>query len=235
MPLFFRLLVVFLFLMLFACSDNITSNTVQQPLIADDYPVIDYKLERSPKINREGVGIDFIHPQDKADTAFLSSGRSFEADIIFYNVMVYYSGPTGDSISEGCPGILLSTADSTLAQAIQIGKGVDFFTQYTTIEPETIQSLKKDPVLDFEALHAGKQSIARDTLLKAYETLVIGNLFRASILEIPETSSEADEQPVFLIQTHEGAYVKFMVTQFKGDGADKLKTLVRWQVLLQNS
>ena len=71
----------------------------------------------------------------------------------------------------------------------------------------------------------------RDLVMAAYDVCVIGNKFRTRVLEIPEGSEEKDLQPVFLVKTLEGGYVKFMVKQFKGDGADKQKTIVQWQVM----
>lgn len=209
-----------------------SSSSLAQYLEAEGNPTLDYKLERNAKVNRQGVGIDFVHAASTLDTAFLSDTRAFESDLIFYNVMVYYKGTTGDSVSEGCPAILMYTAKTGSVAATPVGKGTDFFTSYTRISPAEISALQSDPVVDFAALHYDSESIHRDTLMNVYSTLTIGNKFRATVLEIPEGSTEQAEQPVFLVRTREGAYAKFMVTQFQGAGADKQKTLVRWQVMV---
>ncbi|HSQ41219.1 MAG TPA: hypothetical protein VLM37_02945 [Fibrobacteraceae bacterium] len=208
------------------------SSTSTGNLQAEENETLDYALERSPKINRQGIGIDFIHDSTTLDTAFLDSGRDYSYDLVLYNVMVYYIGDTGDSTSEGCPAILMYTSDSVSVAAYQVGKGTDFFDSYTTITAEEIDSLKTDPVVDFDSLHYGAESIEKDTLMNAYSQLVIGNKFRATVLEIPDGSTEQEEQPVFLVKTREGGYAKFMVYQFQGSGDDKQKTLVRWQVLV---
>ena len=209
-----------------------SSSSAPSPIVAESHPAVNYKLERSPKVNRQGVGLDLIHGESTLDTAFLSAGRSFDSDLIFYNVMVYYKSENGDSTSEGSPAILMYTAETGSVAAVQIGKGTTAFDAYNLILPEQIAALQSDPVVDFAALHYGMESIQRDTLMSTYAQLVIGNKFRASVLVIPDGSTEQAEQPVFLVRTREGGYAKFMVTQFQGDGADKQKTLVRWQVLV---
>jgi len=216
-----------------ASSSSAVAPEIDLPdtIYAQGNATLEYKLEREAKINRQGIGLDFVHESTGLDTAFMTTDRVFTWDLMFYNVMVYYRGPTGDSLSEGCPGFLLYNTGSDSVLATQVGKGLTFFESYNTILPAQIQSLHGDPQVDFTALHYGNASIQRDTLMNAYSTLVIGNSFRASVLSIPEGSTEQAEQPVFLVRTREGAYAKFMVKQFQGEGADKKKTVILWQVL----
>ena len=220
------LLGLFAFLMVMACSK---SDNGVGPVTAGDYPLVTYALERSPKINRLGAGMDFIHESSSPDTSYFgaSTDEAFVADAVFYNLMAYYTDENGDVQSEGCPAILL---DSDV-KALEVGAGTTYFDEFTVITEDMIDDLTSEEVIDFEACRNADGLYDRDLVMAAYESCIIGNKFRGRVLVAPEGTSEQAVQPVFLIQTVEKGYVKFMVKQFKGDGADKQKTIVQWQVM----
>lgn len=213
-------------LLVFSCSEE---NKIADPAPATVFPVKIYALERSPKINRMGAAMDFIHDETTSDTLYLhdEADSEFSPDAVFYNLMVYFEDDKGDIQSEGCPAILLASG----VKALEVGAGVEFFTNFDAITGELIASLEPDVAVDFEACKNDSGFYDRELVMAAYDQCVIGNKFRSRVLEAPDDAEEQDVQPVFLIQTLEGGYVKFMVKQFKGDGADKQKTIVQWQVL----
>ena len=219
--------IMLILMALIACSKS--EKTLTGPIEAGDYPAITVALERSPKINRSGAGMDFIHDASLSDTTYLSAStpESFVADVIFYNLMVYFTDDKGDVQSEGCPAMLLHEE----AKAIEVGAGVDFFAEFDVITPNMIDLLDYDVPVDFEACKNDSGLYDRTLILAAFDQCVIGNKFRGRILEAPDTETEQDIQQVFLVETVEGGYVKFMVKQFKGTGADKQKTIVQWQVM----
>ena len=210
----------------FACSKD---NNIADPVVQGDYTLKVYALERSPKINRTGAGMDFVHDADLPDTTYYgpNTPEDFKADAMFYNLMVYFTDENGDTQSEGSPAILLEGT----AMAALVGTGIDFFTEFSDVTPDMINNLASDASNDLSLCKNSDGLYDRDLVLATYEQCVIGNKFRGRLIVIPEGGSEQDVQPVFLIKTSEGSYVKFMVKQFKGDGADKQKTIVQWQLI----
>ena len=214
-------------LIIASCSKE---HNIFDPIQAGDYPLVSYALERSPKINRIGAGMDFIHGESSADTTYFGSSVSdkFAADAVFFNLMAYYTDENGDLQSEGCPAILLD-AD---AKALEVGAGISFFESFREITEDMVKSLVSDVPVNFDSCKVNDR-YNRDLVMAAYDLCVIGNKFRGRVLDAPEGTAEQDAQPVFLIKTLEGGYVKFMVKQFKGNGADKQKTIVQWQVMAE--
>jgi hypothetical protein len=209
-----------------------------KPKIADSFDTYDlkeYKAERSPKINRLGYAMDMVHDSTSQDTLYLKGSDTFQYDLLFYNQMVYYTNTSGDVVSEGCPVIYLyidSLDISKSVSACQVGSGTAFFDSYTAVLTSDIAKLANDPILNM-ADYTVNDKVQKDLLMAAYETLAIGNKFRATILLIPNGQTEEEVQPVFLVKTREGLYAKFMVTAFQGTGVDKQKTAVKWQVFQQ--
>ncbi len=216
----------FILILVSSCTKD---NQIFNPVTAGDYPLKIYGLERSPKINRQGAGMDFIHGETVSDTTYLSDTThpDFVSDAIFFNLMVYFTDDKGDVQSEGSPAILLGSG----VKAWEAGAGVDFFDSFETITESMIDHLKSDVPVVLEACKNDSGFYDRTLIMAAWDGCVIGNKFRGRVLEAPEGSEEQDVQPVFLIQTTEGGYVKFMVKQFKGNGADKQKTIVQWQIM----
>ena len=210
-----------------SCSKD---NQIFNPIQAGEYPGVRYALERSPKINRQGAGMDFIHGDASPDTSYFGSFVSpdFRADAVFFNLMVYFEDENGDIQSEGSPAILLDEN----ASAVEVGTGVDFFESFQEITEDMIDGLTADAEVHFDSCRTDGK-FDRELIMAAYDECVIGNKFRGRILDAPADADEEDLQPVFLIETTEGGYVKFMVLRFKGSGADKQKTIVQWQVMAE--
>ncbi len=200
-------------------------------LISGNYPLKQYALERDPKVNVWGAGMDFIHDETALDDTdldyeYLTEDDDFPYDITFKIVKVYYKDNKGDTHSEGCPAMLLGNG----VTACCVGYGVDFFTDFDTLTNEQ-SNLISEPEVDYEQCKNNDGLYDRDLLDATLESCVIGQRFRASVLEIPEDKTEQEIQPVFLIRTSEGGLVKFMVKQFKGDKPNDKQTIVMWQVI----
>ncbi len=200
-------------------------------IVQGDYPVKEYYLERNPSVNPWGAGMDFIHAEcslssTDLDYLYLSPDTTNAYDILFYTVKAYYTDDNGDTQSEGCPAMLLS--DETMA--CKVGEGIDFFNAFTVVTETMIDSLVSDPEVDYEACKVDGV-YDRTLLFAAIDQCVIGRSFRSNVLVVPDGKTEEEVQPVYLVQTTEGGYVKFMVRQFKGDTPNEKQTLVRWQVI----
>jgi hypothetical protein len=162
------------------------------------------------------------------DYAYLTESDDFPMDLMFYIVKAYYYTDNGDLKSEGCPAIILSS----VTRACQLGEGVAFFDSLTQISGQMLSQLTQDPEINydqFKDLTTGFYD--REALFSALDSCVIGQSFRSSVLEVPEEMTEKEVQPVYLVETEEGAYVKFMVVEFKPDKPKDKQTLVRWQVI----
>jgi|GEM_PF-1339744 len=197
-----------------------------------DYPVKEYYLERNPSVNPWGAGMDFIHSEcDLTDTdldyLYLSPDTTNQYDIKFYTVKAYYTDDKGDTQSEGCPAMLLGEG----VTAFKAGAGIDFFDSLTVVTEEMIASLAPEPEVDYEACKNTDGNYDRTLLFTALDQCVIGRSFRSNVLVVPEGKTEQQVQPVYLVKTSEGGYVKFMVKQFQGDAPKEKQTLVRWQVI----
>ena len=200
---------------------------------ADTYDLKEYKAMRSPSVNKEGYGMDFVHDSIMVDTFYMDGVTPFEYDLLFYNQMVYYKNASGEVQSEGCPVIFLykDTLDvSNSVKACQVGEGIDYFNSFTYVSPFQEAELSADPDIDLEACTDSTGKPQKGLVMEAYTMLIIGNKFRTSVLEIPEDKTEEEVQPVFLVKTREGLFAKFMVTAYQGIGADKQKTTIMWQV-----
>jgi hypothetical protein len=115
--------------------------------------------------------------------------------------------------------------------ACELGAGVNYFDSLTVVTEEMIASLVSEPEVDYEACKNTDGYFDRTLLFEALDQCVIGRSFRSNVLVVPEDKTEQEVQPVYLVKTGEGGYVKFMVKQFKGDAPQEKQTLVRWQVI----
>jgi len=218
----------FLILLVSCDKDNETLVITQ-----GDYPVKEYYLERNPKVNVWGAGIDLVHDECQLaetdlDYKYMESEDEFTYDIKFYIVKSYYYDTNGDLQNEGCPAMLLSTE----TEACKLGEGVDYFDSLTTITEEMIAQLLTDPVINYEDYKDESTGFyERDSLFAALDKCVIGQSFRSNILVIPDGKTEQEVQAVYLVKTREGAYAKFMVKQFKPAKPRQKQSLVRWQVI----
>ena len=219
---------VFLF-MLTACETEDKPKIITQ----GDYSVKEYFLERDPKVNVWGAGIDFIHTEcdlesTELDYEYMTEEDSFGYDIKFYTVKAYYYANNGDLKNEGCPAILLSPD----VKACKLGAGVSFFDSLSVITEEMTTQLCYDHEINYGVYKDESTGFYdREALSIALDSCIIGQSFRGNVLEIPDGKTEEEVQPVYLIETDEKGYVKFMVKQFKGDKPNEKKTLVRWQVI----
>ncbi len=225
-------LIILTLLSIFVIScDN--DDETPSSIVQGDYPVKEYYIERDPSVNIWGAGMDLIHSEcaledTELDTTYLEEEDDFEYDLKFYVVKAYSYNGNGDLTSEGCPAILLASD----VRAVQIGAGVSFFEDYDTITAETLTQLEYDFAINYDDyINDSTGFYMQDDLYAALDSCIIGQSFRSNILEIPEGSTEEEEQPVYLIETPEGGYAKFMVKQFKGDGAYKKQSLIMWQVI----
>jgi hypothetical protein len=173
---------------------------------------------------------------------------AFNYDLLFYNEFAYAQNYAGDYNGSGYPVIFMYTDpqnDNNSTKAVMVGQGVTFFNNFTadSITAARIAGLEADPLIDLASyrteLHTSTVDgsvMLQSTIAPIYKQLVIGNKFRPTIggvFTISDASDEAQEdlQPVFLIKTREGFYAKFMVTRFKGVGADTQKLTLQWQAI----
>lgn len=214
------------------------------------YELKTYKVERHPTLVRHGFGMDIYHQGDAIlDTLYLKSdSSSFQYDLLFWNEMAYTPLSTGDYTSVGYPVIFMYTdtinPDKSV-KAVMVGQGITYFNSFTaySITPTRIASLKADPYIDLSKYRTEVHTSTVDgsillesTAESLYSTLVIGNKFRPNIGGVFNMTDVSDEtqinyQPVFLVKTREGLYAKFMVTRFKGVGADVQKMTLQWQAI----
>lgn len=213
----------------------ISCESDEDPIVIQqgDYPLKEYYFERDPKVNVWGAGMDFVHEEcqlteTELDYQYMESEDDFTYDINFYIVKAYYYDTNGDLQSEGCPAMLLSPD----TKACKLGEGVEFFDSLLTITEEMTDELTVDPVIDYELYKDDSTGFYDSELLYAdLEECTIGQSFRTNILEIPEDGTEQDVQAVYLIETIEGAYVKFMVKEYKPAAPNQKQSLIRWQVI----
>ena len=172
----------------------------------------------------------------------------FKYDLLFYNEFAYSQNYAGDYNGTGYPVIFMYTNpenESDCTRAAMVGIGIEFFESFTadSITSERIGALSTDPLINLLSLRTELHTetvegsiMLRDSVDDLYASLTIGNKFRPSIGDVI-TGIDADDetqinyQPVFLIRTREGLYAKFMVTRFKGVGADTQKLTLQWQAL----
>ncbi len=220
---------IFLISVLSSCEEDNTVKTIVQ----GDYPVKEYYLERNPSTNPWGAGMDFVHSECKSsetslDYAYMEETDDFPYDIKFYTVKAYYYDENDDLKNEGCPAMLLSSE----TQGCNIGEGLDFFTSLTTVTEDMIDQLVYEDQIDYSDFKNETTGFyEREDLFAALDKCVIGRDFRSNVLEVPDGMTEEEVQPVYLIKTSEGSYVKFMVRTFKPAKPNEKQTLVHWQVI----
>ena len=212
-----------------ACENEDETKTI----IQGDYPVKEYYLQRDPRVNTWGAGMDFVHCECKStetelDYEYLEETTDFPFDIKFYIVKAYYYDENGDLQNEGCPAMLLSSE----TQGCQIGVGLEFFNSLTTVTEEMLDLLTTEPTIDY-SLYKDEATgfYERESLFAAIDQCIIGRSFRSGVLEVPDDMTEEEVQPVYLIKTAEDAYVKFMVKTYKPAKPNEKQTIVHWQVI----
>lgn len=201
-------------------------------IVQGNYPVKEYYLERNPNTNPWGAAMDFIHDEctlteTALDFLYLSPDTTSSYDIKLYTVKAYFTDENGDTQSEGCPAMLLGTGVS----ACKVGAGIAFFDSLTLVSDDILDRLTTEPGVDYEACKNSSGNYERELLYAAIDQCIIGRSFRTRVLDIPVDMTEQEVQPVFLVKTAEGGYVKFMVKQFQGDPPREKQLLVRWQVI----
>ncbi len=223
--------VIITLLILSSCTKEEEETTIQQ----GDYPVKEYYLERDPKVNVWGAGMDFVNDsctfeETTLDYEYLTEDNDFPLDVKFYTVKAYYYDDQGDLQSEGCPAMLISQD----AKGCKVGAGVDFFDSLTVVTEDMVAELEVDHKVNYSNYIDDETGYYdRTSLFASIDSCIIGRCFRSNVLEIPDDKTEEEVQPVFLIETTEGGYAKFMVKQFKGDAPNQKQTLVRWQVITE--
>ncbi|MFT3739331.1 MAG: hypothetical protein QM786_11280 [Breznakibacter sp.] len=178
----------------------------------------------------------------------LADSVNFEYDLLFFNEFAYSQNYAGDYNGTGYPVIFMythPTDDSKSAKAAMIGFGIDSFNGFTadSITPVRLALLTADPLIDLPSLRTelNTSTVNGTVMLTAsvadiYPALSIGNKFRPNVggvFTVPDVDDEGqiNYQPVFLVRTREGFYAKFMVTRFKGTGADTQKLTLIWQAI----
>jgi hypothetical protein len=226
-----RLLFLFLVAALWACNKK--DDEIEIPTSGDTYEVKNYKIIRHPPILRLGCGMDFVHDSTTRDTFYFDGVKNYAYDVMLYNQMAYYQNSTGDWLSVGNPVVFMyidTLHPENSVKACRIGTGTTFFDSIQSVPRNMLDSLKADSPIDFSTLQNSMGYYDRDKSLAAFDKLVIGNKWRTLVLTIPDDKTEQDMQPVFLVETREGMYAKFMCTQFKCDGAYQMYSNFRWQV-----
>ena len=232
-----------------SCSEDVFENEIVYP--ESIWDVRSYKIERHPTVNRNGFGMDLLTlGADSLDSQYLTEEtiKTFPFDLLFYNDFSYTQSFTGDWNGSGNPVIFMNTG----VKAAIVGYGVGRFDSFTAAEIANFtDSLKVDPVLDLESTkhrHSEKCTMNSDgtysheegfqvqSLVRVeYAKLIIGNKFRPNLGGEFECNTDDPEQinmqPVFLVKTREGAFSLFMVTLFKGTGADTQKSSVLWKLV----
>nr|WP_319397948.1 hypothetical protein [uncultured Carboxylicivirga sp.] len=225
-----QILFIFSVLVLFSSCD---SDEDFKEIVLGDYPVKEYYLERDPKVNVWGAGLDFINDECKAtetslDYKYMTQDDAFTYDIQFYIVKTYYYDDKGDLHNQGCPTILLAPG----VKAYKVGEGIELFNSLTTITEDMVNELATESEIDFASYKDETTGFyEQEALYAALDNCIIGQTFRSGILEVPEGKTEEEVQAVYLVQTLEGGYAKFMVRAFKPAKPNEKKTLVRWQVI----
>jgi len=234
---------------LYSCQQEINENQV---VTYNDsiFSLKQYKVERDPKVVRNGFGMDIYHDISLTkDTCYFKSAISaFSYDLLFYNEMAYFPLSTGDYSNSGCPVIFMysdSVNNANSVKAAMVGQGITYFNAFTkdSVTTTQIAKLKSDPFINLSkfrtTIHTATVNgsiLLQTTADSLYSKLIIGEKFRPNIggvFNIADASDEVqiDLQPVFLIKTREGLYAKFMVTRFKGVGNDTQKLSLQWQAI----
>ncbi|MFI3247856.1 MAG: hypothetical protein R3Y39_01855 [Rikenellaceae bacterium] len=208
--------------------------SVDEPITLGDYPVKEYYLERNPSVNVWGAGMDFIHSEcalsdTELDYEYMVEDDDFPYDLKFYTVKSYYYNDNNELTTEGCPTLLFA-ADT---KACKIGEGVDFFDSVVTVTDDMISGLEYDHQVDFSQFYDEEEGYYKREELFAEidEKCIIGRSFRENVLVVPDGMTEEEVQAVYLVETREGGYAKFMVKQFKPASPNEQQTLMRWQVI----
>jgi len=241
---------IFCFLIfLFSCQQEIP----ETPWVTYNdsiYCLKQYKVERDPKVVRNGFGMDIYHDiAQTKDTCYLKSANSaFAYDLLFYNEMAYFPLSTGDYSSSGCPVFFMyidTVNSANSVKAAMVGQGINYFNAFTkdSITYSKVSKLKSDPFINLSkyrtTIHSANINgsvLLQTTADSLYGNLTIGVKFHPNtggIFNIDDASDEVqiDLQPVFLVKTREGLYAKFMVTRFKGVGNDTQKLSLQWEAI----
>ena len=192
------------------------------------------------------------HPNNCSDSGTITyryyEGNSIamEYDLLFYNEFAYSQNYAGDYNGTGYPVIFMYTDPDkeNSTKAVMVGQGIDCFDAFTA---DSISAYCNRLTSDAQVCMADFRTYLNtetvqgtitlhEDVSELYSTLTIGNKFRPNIGNAFEMESVSDEsqinlQPVFLIQTREGLYAKFMVTRFKGTGSETQKLTIQWQAI----
>lgn len=209
-------------------SSSIASSSSEDIFI--DYPAKSYALERDPNINVWGAGIYLASTDSDPDLDYkylLETNETFEYDLMFYTVTAYSTDAAGETTSAGVPAFLLADG----IRGAKVGEGMAFFDSLQYVDSGIISELKEDYSLDYDNYLLAPGEYDKEGLSLGLDSCLIGERFRSNILVVPEGSTEQEVQAVYVIETIDNHYAKFMVTYFKGEGADKKKTIVQWQLL----
>ncbi len=230
---FFKLLTLASILTISSCEKE---DSVEETITQGDYPVKEYYLERNPSVNVWGAGVDFIHSgcslsETELDYEYMVEEDDFPFDMKFYTVKTYYYDDNNELATEGCPTMILASD----TKAYKVGEGVDFFDSFVTVTSDMIAGLEFDYQVDFSQYYDEEVGYYKQEELFAEidENCIIGRSFRESVLVVPDGMTEEEVQAVYLIETREGGYAKFMVKEYKPDSPNQQKTLVRWQVIAE--
>ena len=222
-------LVMVFVVLFFSCSDEDSPIVINQ----GDYPLKGYYLERDPRVNVWGAGMDFVHDEcelteTELDYEYLEETDDFAYDIKFFVVKSYYYDENDELQNEGCPAMLLSPD----TKGCKIGEGVTFFDTLSIINEEMMDGLVSEPEVNY-SLYKDEETgfYEREALYAAIDQCVIGQSFRSNVLVVPDDKTEEEVQAVYLVKTAEGAYVKFMVEHFKPAKPNEKTTQVRWQII----
>ncbi len=231
----FRLLALASIVAFTACEKEESGDLIT----VGDYPVKEYYLERNPSTNVWGAGMDFIHDECELeetdlDYEYLTEDDDFPFDMKFYTVKSYYYDDNNELATEGCPTLILASD----TKVVQIGVGIDYFDSVVSMDDvtdEMIAGLEYDYQVDFSQFYDEEVGYyVQDELFAEIDNnCIIGRSFRESVLVVPDGMTEEEAQAVYLIETCEGGYAKFMVREYKPASPNNQKTLMRWQVICE--
>lgn len=228
----FKLFVLASIFVLTSCEKEDDVESITQ----GDYPVKEYYLERNPSVNVWGAGMDFIHSEcslseTDLDYEYMVEDDDFPYDLKFYTVKSYYYDDNNELSTEGCPTLLFASD----TKVCKIGEGVDYFDSVLTVTDDMIKGLEYDYPVDFSQFYDAEVGYyKRDELFAEIDdNCIIGRSFRENVLVVPDGMTEEEVQAVYLVETREGGYAKFMVKQFKPDSPNEQQTLMRWQVICE--
>ena len=226
----------FLFLLVvlaFAACDDQEGNDNNVDDSANTYTLKTCTVNRTQLLNECVFAIDFVHGERSSDTLCTKETGSFYYDLVFKDVMVYELDENGDTIWCDYPAIYLYNGDGDFGvtvKAYQAGTGTSYFNSFIYVSPVQESELLPDYAFNLDTCKDANGNYVKSEVMAVYSWLTIGNSFNPELLDINGSQSEQDVQPVFLIKTREGLFVKFMITYYQHPESDELATLLKWKV-----